>query len=65
MTSSLLFLSLLTSSPIYAQAVRQDPDLQPLRESEEFPALINKYDEPLFDENVIKAFKNMFGFMKK
>lgn len=47
------------------QAVRQDPDLQPLRNSEEFQALINKYDEPLFDENVIKVFKNMFGFMKK
>ena len=47
------------------QAVRQDPDLQPLRDSEEFPALINRYDEPLFDENVINVFKNMFGFMKK
>eukprot|EP00899_Mesostigma_viride_P016058 jgi/Mesvir1/24453/Mv21822-RA.1 len=48
------------------KAVRNDADLATLRTSESFAPLINQYDEPLINENAIKAFKGLFGgFGKK
>lgn len=41
--------------------VRNDPALENLRKEERFTELINKYDEPLFNENVLKGFKSLFG----
>jgi hypothetical protein len=47
------------------QTVREDADLQKLRESPDFAAIINKYDEPFINENAVKALKNVFGFLKR
>lgn len=41
--------------------VRTDPALENLRNDDRFKPLIDKYDEPLFNENVLKGFKNLFG----
>ncbi|XRB06776.1 protein MET1 [Pycnococcus provasolii] len=41
--------------------VRSDPALENLRIDDRFKPLIDKYDEPLFNENVLKGFKNLFG----
>jgi len=41
--------------------IREDPGLANLRASEEFTTLINKYDEPLFNDNAMKAIKGLFG----
>jgi tetratricopeptide (TPR) repeat protein len=41
--------------------VRKDPNLARLREGEEFKELINRYDEPIFNENILKGIKNLFG----
>merc|ERR1711871_1852572 len=42
--------------------VRKDPNLARLRENEEeFKELINRYDEPIFNENILKGIKNLFG----
>jgi hypothetical protein len=47
------------------KTVREDADLQKLRESPDFAAIINKYDEPFINENAVKALKNVFGFLKR
>merc|ERR1711966_566002 len=39
--------------------VRSDPALENLRIDDRFKPLIDKYDEPLFNENVLKGFKNL------
>jgi len=41
--------------------VRKDPSLENTRKSEDFTKLINKYDEPIFNENAFKAIKGLFG----
>ena len=41
--------------------IRKDNDLAPLRESPKFKALIDKYDEPILNENAIKLIKSFFG----
>ena len=46
-----------------SQTIRTDPDLEGLRESEEFEPLLKQYDEPFINENAIKAISNIFGFM--
>lgn len=45
------------------KTIRTDPDLEGLRESEEFEPLLKQYDEPFINENAIKAISNIFGFM--
>ncbi|XP_024523264.1 protein MET1, chloroplastic [Selaginella moellendorffii] len=45
--------------------IRTDEDLASLRASPEFKALIDKYDEPIFNENAVKAIKGLFGFFGK
>lgn len=45
--------------------VRSDPNLAFLRGSEDFDALINKFDEPLINENAMKVLKGLFGRGKK
>ncbi|KAF0907867.1 hypothetical protein E2562_022271 [Oryza meyeriana var. granulata] len=45
--------------------IRTDPDLENLRKTEEFNALLNKYDESFINENAINAIKSLFGFNKK
>eukprot|EP00850_Spirogloea_muscicola_P020325 SM000212S06918 [mRNA] locus=s212:132647:135750:- [translate_table: standard] len=47
------------------QAARTDPDLAKLRASPRFLELLNKYDEPFFNENALKAIKNVFGIFGK
>ena len=45
--------------------VRKDPNLAPLRErEEEFKDIMNRYDEPIFNENILKGIKNLFGGTK-
>lgn len=44
--------------------VRNDPSLAFLRESEDFPSLINAFDEPLINENAMKVLKGFFGKKK-
>ncbi|GMH32858.1 hypothetical protein BSKO_00692 [Bryopsis sp. KO-2023] len=45
--------------------VRTDPNLENLRKSEAFTTLINKFDEPLLNENAVKVLKGLFSFGKK
>ncbi|CAL5219294.1 g1100 [Coccomyxa viridis] len=45
--------------------VRTDPNLDALRKSPKFKTLIDSYDEPVFNDNAIKAIKNLFSFGKK
>jgi len=45
--------------------IRSDPNLAYLRESEDFTPLINKFDEPLINENAMKVLKGLFGRGKK
>lgn len=45
--------------------IRSDPNLENLRKSEGFTTLINKYDEPLLNENAVKVLKGIFSFGKK
>lgn len=45
--------------------VRNDPNLENLRKSENFKAVINKYDEPILNENAVKVLKGLFSFGKK
>ena len=42
--------------------IRSDPNLQIVRDSEKFKPLINKYDEPIINEDAINAIKNLFNF---
>merc|ERR1711924_470028 len=40
----------------------EGPEPARLRENEEeFKELINRYDEPIFNENILKGIKNLFG----
>lgn len=45
--------------------VRKDPNLSVLRESDKFKPMLNKYDEPIINEEAINAIKNLFSFGKK
>lgn len=45
--------------------VRNEPNLAPLRQSPNFKPLMDKYDEPIFNEDVTKAFKKLFSFGKE
>ncbi|XP_047966549.1 protein MET1, chloroplastic [Salvia hispanica] len=45
--------------------IREDPDLENIRKSEEFDPLLKKYDESFINENAINAIKSLFGFNKK
>lgn len=47
------------------QRIREDPDLENIRKSEEFDPLLKKYDESFINENAINAIKSLFGFNKK
>lgn len=44
--------------------VRSDPNLANLRKDEGFNALVNKYDEPIINENAVRVLKNLFSFGK-
>ena len=41
--------------------IRTDPSLKKVRESPEFVPLMNKFDEPIFNENAAKFLGNLFG----
>mmetsp|Transcript_5050 Transcript_5050/g.12691 ORF Transcript_5050/g.12691 Transcript_5050/m.12691 type:complete len:351 (-) Transcript_5050:71-1123(-) len=45
--------------------IRNEPNLATLRESEDFKPLLNRFDEPIFNEDVANAIKGLFGFGKK
>ncbi|GJP37440.1 hypothetical protein CLOM_g21844 [Closterium sp. NIES-68] len=45
--------------------IRQDPDLSFLRDDDEFDDLMDKYDEPIINENAIKALTSVFGLFGK
>ncbi|KAK7399699.1 hypothetical protein VNO78_10888 [Psophocarpus tetragonolobus] len=45
--------------------MRTDPDLANVRVSEEFDALLKRFDESFINENAINAIKSLFGFGKK
>eukprot|EP00887_Chlorella_sp_A99_P002542 scaffold6.g2542.t1 len=45
--------------------VRKDPNLAKLRADERFTAIINAYDEPIFNEGALDAIKSIFSFGKK
>ncbi|KAI0527040.1 hypothetical protein KFK09_002636 [Dendrobium nobile] len=45
--------------------IRSDPDLANVRASEEFEALMKKYDESFINENAINAIKSLFGIFNK
>lgn len=45
--------------------VRNDPNLANLRKYEGFKTLIDKFDEPIINENAVKALKSLFSFGKK
>lgn len=45
--------------------IRRDKNLETLRQSPKFTAVINKYDEPIINEGAIKAIKSLFSFGKK
>lgn len=47
------------------QTIRTDPDLDNIRKSEEFEALLKNYDESFINENAINAIKSLFGLLKK
>eukprot|EP00898_Chlorokybus_atmophyticus_P002819 jgi/Chlat1/3538/Chrsp23S03712 len=47
------------------KTIRSDPDLAAVRESPQFKPLIDQYDEPLINENAIKAVKSLFGMFGK
>lgn len=44
--------------------IRKDPNLAYLREDERFTTMMNKFDEPILNENAIKAIKSLFSFGK-
>jgi tetratricopeptide (TPR) repeat protein len=45
--------------------IRKDKNLEVLRKSPKFTAVINKYDEPIINEGAIKAIKSIFSFGRK
>ncbi|KAH0468997.1 hypothetical protein IEQ34_002229 [Dendrobium chrysotoxum] len=45
--------------------IRNDPDLANVRATEEFEALMKKYDESFINENAINAIKSLFGIFNK
>lgn len=44
--------------------VRSDPNLATLRKEEGFKAMVDKYDEPIINENAVRVLKNLFSFGK-
>lgn len=42
--------------------IRKDPNLANLREDERFTPMMNKFDEPILNENAVKAIKSLFSF---
>jgi hypothetical protein len=46
------------------EGIRRDPSLKTLQASDRFSKLMDKYDEPLFNESAFKAFTNLFGGKK-
>ncbi|KAL7597320.1 protein MET1, chloroplastic [Lactuca sativa] len=44
--------------------IRSDPDLENVRKSEGFEALMQKFDESFINENALNAIKSLFGFGK-
>lgn len=47
------------------EKVRTDPNLASVRENEKFTVLINKFDEPIINENAMKVIRGLFSFGKK
>jgi hypothetical protein len=45
--------------------IRSDKNLAFLREDERFTPMLNKFDEPILNENAVRAIKNLFSFGKK
>ncbi|KAK6936979.1 hypothetical protein RJ641_034009 [Dillenia turbinata] len=45
--------------------IRTDPDLANLRTSEEFEALLKRFDESFINENAVNAIKSLFGIFYK
>jgi hypothetical protein len=45
--------------------IRSDKNLAYLREDERFKPLMDKFDEPILNENAIRAIKSLFSFGKK
>ncbi|KAK9834004.1 hypothetical protein WJX81_002301 [Elliptochloris bilobata] len=44
--------------------IRSDPNLESLRKSPKFKEVIDRYDEPVFNDNAIKVLKSIFSFGK-
>jgi hypothetical protein len=45
--------------------IRTDKNLECMRQSEGFKPMMDKYDEPVLNENAINAIKGLFSFGKK
>lgn len=45
--------------------IRTDKNLEFMRSDERFKGVIEKYDEPILNENAINALKSIFSFGKK
>jgi len=45
--------------------IRNEPNLANVRASPDFKPLINRFDEPIFNEDVVKSIKGLFGFGKE
>jgi hypothetical protein len=45
--------------------IRGDKNLEYIRQDERFKALMDKYDEPILNENAVKVLKGLFSFGKK
>jgi len=45
--------------------IRSDPSLSKLQAMPEFKPMMNKYDEPIFNEDVTNSIKKLFGFGNK
>ncbi|KAF3784218.1 LOW PSII ACCUMULATION 1 protein [Nymphaea thermarum] len=43
------------------KAIRSDPDLATIRDTEEFEELMEKFDESFINQNAVKAIKSLFG----
>jgi hypothetical protein len=44
--------------------IRQDKNLEYLRQMDKWDSTISKYDEPLINENAVNAIKGLFSFGK-
>jgi hypothetical protein len=45
--------------------IREDKNLEYMRQDERFGPLMDKYDEPVINENAVRVLKSIFSFGKK